>query len=514
MTFCAVSETTFEPFRDQLEAAFVQFAARPALTYQGETWTYAELDARTRAATAHLQRQGLRAGERVILYTADKRALLLAHLGAIRAGGVSLPLNFKFTPSEMRYYAADSGSVLAIGGDAELPVLQALVEDQENSLRGVLHADEFLALAPQPTAPLPASTADDWALLLYSSGTTGQPKGVVHTHANLGAAVRSLADCWAFTPDDVLVNVLPFFHIHGLSFASHVNFLTGAHMLMGDQFHPVRTLDLIDRATVFMAIPPMYYQFLNRPEFREHAKQWSQVRLFTCGSAPIRPEVLPELEGILKSPLINRYGMTESHVIASLPIDRPSVQGSVGLPLAGVEMTMVEDGSTTKEGHAVGEVHVKGPVIFTHYLNRPEATAEAFAHEGYFATGDLGTLNHQGYLTLIGRKVDLIITKGFNVYPPMVERVLNDCPGVKESAVFGLPDDLRGEKVVAVVVKDPDTAKEATPRAIRDFCRERSVDYQVPSEVHFVNELPRNAMGKVLKRELKDDLLADAGGKG
>ena len=193
--------TTFQPFRDQLEAAFVQFAARPALTYQGETWTYAELDARTRAAAAHLQRQGLRAGERVILYTADKRALLLAHLGAIRAGGVSLPLNFKFTPSEMRYYAADSGSALAVGGDAELPVLQALVEDQENSLRRVLHADEFLALAPQPTAPLPASTADDWALLLYSSGTTGQPKGVVHTHANLGAAVRSLADCWAFTPD-------------------------------------------------------------------------------------------------------------------------------------------------------------------------------------------------------------------------------------------------------------------------------------------------------------------------
>ena len=226
--------------------------------------------------------------------------MLLAHLGAIRAGGVSLPLNFKFTPSEMRYYAADSGSVLAVGGDAELPVLQALVEDQENSLRGVLHADEFLALAPQPTAPLPASTADDWALLLYSSGTTGQPKGVVHTHANLGAAVRSLADCWAFTPDDVLVNVLPFFHIHGLSFASHVNFLTGAHMLMGDQFHPVRTLDLIDRATVFMAIPPMYYQFLNRPEFREHAKQWSHVRLFTCGSAPIRPEVLPELERYFK----------------------------------------------------------------------------------------------------------------------------------------------------------------------------------------------------------------------
>ena len=378
----STSVKTFQPFRDQLEAAFVQFAARPALTYQDETWTFAELDARTRAAAAHLQRQGLRPGERVMLYTSDKRALLLAHLGAMRAGGVSLPLNFKFTPSEMRYYAADSGSVLAVGGDAELPVLQALVEDQENSLRGVLHADEFLALAPQPTAPLPASTADDWALLLYSSGTTGQPKGVVHTHANLGAAVRSLADCWAFTPDDVLVNVLPFFHIHGLSFASHVNLLTGAHMLMGDQFHPVRTLDLIDRATVFMAIPPMYYQFLNRPEFREHAKQWSHVRLFTCGSAPIRPEVLPELESILKNPLINRYGMTESHVIASLPIDRPSVQGSVGLPLDGVEMTMVEDGSTTKEGHAVGEVHVKGPVIFTHYLNRPEATRRGVCPRG------------------------------------------------------------------------------------------------------------------------------------
>ncbi len=511
MSMNSESTVAFAPFRDQLEAAFAQFAARAALTYRGETWTYAEVDARTRAAAAHLRARGLRAGERVILYTADKRALLLAHLGAIRAGGVSLPLNFKFTPSEMRYYAQDSGAALAVGGDAELPILQALVDNEETPLRGVLRADEFLALEPQPTAPLPDSSADDWALLLYSSGTTGQPKGVVHTHANLGAAVRSLADCWAFTPDDALVNVLPFFHIHGLSFASHVNFLTGAHMLMADQFHPVRTLDLIDRATVFMAIPPMYYQFLGRPEFRERAKGWSHVRLFTCGSAPIRPEVLPELEGILKSPLINRYGMTESHVIASLPIDRPSVQGSVGLPLDGIEMTMVEDGSTTKEGRAVGEVHVKGPVIFSHYLNRPEATAEAFAHQGYFATGDLGFLDDQGYLTLIGRKVDLIITKGFNVYPPMVERVLNDCPGVKESAVFGLPDDLRGEKVVAVVVQDPDASVAATPRNIRDFCRERSVDYQVPSDVHFVDELPRNTMGKVLKRELRDGLLADAG---
>lgn len=507
------SATTFEPFRDQLETAFVQFAQRPALTYQDATWTYAELDARTRVAAAYLQARGLRRGERVILYTADKRALLLAHLGAIRAGGVSLPLNFKFTPREMEYYARDSGAALAVGGDAELPVLQALAEDEETPLRGVLHADEFLDLAPQPKASLPDSTADDWALLLYSSGTTGQPKGVVHTHANLGAAVRSLADCWAFAPDDVLVNVLPFFHIHGISFASHVNFLTGAHMLMADQFHPIRTLDLIDRATVFMAIPPMYYQLLGRPEFRKHAEEWSHVRLFTCGSAPIRPEVLPELEGILKSPLINRYGMTESHVIASLPIEKPSVQGSVGLPLDGVEMTMLEDGSTTKDGHAVGEVHVKGPVIFDHYLNRPEATAEAFAHEGYFATGDLGFLNHQGYLTLIGRKVDLIITKGFNVYPPMVERVLNDCPGVKESAVFGLPDDLRGEKVVAVVVKDPAVDTEATPRNVRDFCRERSVDYQVPSDVYFVDELPRNTMGKVLKRELRDGLLAETGAK-
>ena len=221
----------------------------------------------------HLQAQGLRAGERVILYTADKRALLLAHLGAIRAGGVSLPLNSKFTPREMEYYARDSGAALAVGGDGELPVLQALVDDAETPLRGVLHAAEFLALEPQATAALPDSTAEDWALLLYSSGTTGQPKGVVHTHANLGAAVRSLADCWAFAPDDVLVNVLPFFHIHGLSFASHVNFLTGAHMLMADQFHPIRTLDLIDRATVFMAIPPMYYQFLGRPEFRAHAER-------------------------------------------------------------------------------------------------------------------------------------------------------------------------------------------------------------------------------------------------
>src|SRR5262249_51798726 len=189
----------------------------------------------------------------------------------------------------------------------------------------------------------PAPKSDDPCLMLYSSGTTGRPKGVVHTHANVASSLHALADCWRFTPDDVLVNVLPLFHIHGLSFTTHLSLLTGSRMIVEDAFHPRHTLETIGQGTVFMAIPTFYYSFLDRPEFKSAAQEWTRVRLFTCGSAPIRPEVLPELEQTLGRPVINRYGMSEAHVITSLPIDGPWPTGSVGLPLSGVQVRIIKN---------------------------------------------------------------------------------------------------------------------------------------------------------------------------
>jgi malonyl-CoA/methylmalonyl-CoA synthetase len=249
-----------------------------------------------------------------------------------------------------------------------------------------------------------------------------------------------------------------------------------------------------------MAIPTFYSAFLDRPEFRQAARGWSGVRLFTCGSAPIRPEVLPDLESILGRPVINRYGMTEGHVITSLPLDGPWPQGSVGLPLQGIELLVTRDDGTPAPIGETGSVRLRGPNLFREYWRNPAATRAAFA-SGWFDTGDLGRLDEAGFLTLVGRKNDLIITSGFNVYPQVVERVLNDCPGVKESAVLGLPDPRRGERVAAVIVRGDPALDE---RRIKDHCAANLVDYQRPATIAFVETLPRNALGKLLRLELRD----------
>jgi malonyl-CoA/methylmalonyl-CoA synthetase len=490
-------------FLDELRATFASRAGRPAIVHQERRLTYGDLEARARRCAARMRKLGLEPGDRVAIVTPDKMPFLAAHLGTLFASAVSLPLNPRSTGDELRYFLQDSGARLIVAGRDEWPLLESL-KPELPELRALM-ADREAWDSPESPLPDPAVEGDDPCLMLYSSGTTGRPKGVVHTNANLASSLRALGACWRFTPDDVLVNVLPLFHIHGLSFATHLSLLNGGVMHVEDQFHPRKSLAAIGRGTVFMSIPTFYYALLERPEFREAAKQWSRVRLFTCGSAPIRAEVLPELESILGRPVINRYGMTEGHVITSLPLDGPWPQGSVGLPLDGVELRVVaDDGGPTPPGEA-GSVQLRGPNLFRRYWRRPDATREAFA-SGWFDTGDLGMRDERGFLTLVGRKNDLIITNGFNVYPQVVERVINECPGVRESAVLGIPDKRRGERVVAAVVRADESLTEG---ALRTYLTERLVDYQRPAAIAFVPELPRNAMGKVLRRELRDELTTE-----
>jgi malonyl-CoA/methylmalonyl-CoA synthetase len=487
-------------FVEGLRSSFAAHADWTAITHRDRSYPFAEIDLRARRCAAWLGGLGADPGERVALAASEKLPFLIAHLGALFAGAIALPVNPRLTRDEMQHVLSDSGARVAVVGDESRPVVESLVGELPG-LRTVVDVRDAWDASASPR-PEPSATPDDPCLILYSSGTTGRPKGVVHTQANLAASLHALRDCWRFTPDDVLVNVLPFFHIHGLSFATHLSLLTGSHVIVEDAFHPRRTLDVVGRGTVFMAIPTFYYAFLDRPEFPEAARGWSGVRLFTCGSAPIRPEVLPGLESILGRPVINRYGMTEGHVITSLPLDGPWPQGSVGRPLAGIELRVVRDDETEAGTGEVGTVLLRGPNLFREYWRNPEATSAAFA-TGWFDTGDLGTLDADGFLTLVGRKHDLIITNGFNVYPQVVERVINECPGVRESAVLGLPDDRRGERVTAVVVRDDLALDE---KRIRAHCAENLVDYQRPASVVFVDALPRNALGKVLRRELRDRL--------
>ncbi len=489
------------PFLDELLVTFARQSARPALVYRGRTVTYGELEARAGRCAAWLQTLGVGPGDRVALSSADKLAFLVAHLGALLAGGVSLPLNPRFTRDELRYFLADSGSAVAVMGEGHHALAEGL-RPEIPGLRAVV-SDAAVAEAPQGRHRPVAVAADDPCLLFYSSGTTGWPKGVVHTHASTASGLGALRDCWRLGPDDVVVNVLPLFHVHGLSIATHLCLLAGGCQLTEDAFDPRQTLAVIGRGSVFMAVPTIYYRLLEQPEFRQAARSWQGVRLFTCGSAPVRPEVLPELEGILGRPVINRYGMTEAHVITSLPLDGPWPQGSVGTPLSGIEVRVArEDGEAAAPGE-VGSVWLRGPNLFREYWRKPDATRAALA-TGWFETGDLGSRDAAGFLTLVGRKNDLIITSGFNVYPPVVERVINACPGVRESAVVGVADVRRGERVVAVVVRDG----ELDEARLRAWWDERLVDYQRPRAVVFVDSLPRNAMGKVLRRELRDWLAA------
>lgn len=485
-------------FLNELRTTFAQNAVRPALLYQERTYTYSHLENLVGNAAGWLHSLGMRPGDRMALCTPARFPFLVAHLAVLHGGGVSLPLNPRFSPEELRFFLADSGARLAIAGPQQRATLDDL-GPQLPDLQAIV-PDDALISAPRLPFRETHSAADDPCLIMYSSGTTGWPKGVVHTHANLACSLRSLRACWRFTPDDVLVHVLPLFHVHGLSLAAHLSLLTGSCILLEDAFHPTQTLESIARGTVFMAVPTIYYRFLQEPVFRKKARSWTNMRLFTCGSAPLRADVLPALEESLRRPVINRYGMTETHVLTSLTLDGPWPHGSVGLPLEGIELRITDsEGRPVREGE-VGSIQVRGPNLFREYWRNPDATRRAFA-TGWFETGDLGSRDASGFLSLVGRSNDLIISGGYNIYPAVVERVINACPGVRESAVVGILDDIYGERVAAVVVRDDLSLDEAHLRA---FCADRLVDYQRPRTIRFVNALPRNSMGKVLLVELRE----------
>jgi malonyl-CoA/methylmalonyl-CoA synthetase len=488
------------PFLKLLQDAFAERELRPAVVYQDRTWNYSQLDARVRCVAGFLQCLGATKGDRVALCMENKEAFVFSFLAALYAGAVPLPLNPRFTREELRFFVNDSSASVAITNVESANQLESM-RSELPSLRHILSHDEIFG-APPVAYRSTEINDNDPCLLMYSSGTTGWPKGVVHTHGNVASGLLALQKCWRFTPDDVVLNVLPLFHIHGLCFATLLTLLSGGCVIL-DDFEPLRTLARIGDCSVFMAVPTIYYRFLEQPSFRVFANAWKKPRLFTCGSAPIRAEVLPELEAIIGQPVINRYGMTEAFVITSLPIQGPWPNGSVGKPLDGIEVRVTNaDGPADKNvcpTDTVGAVQIRGPNLFREYWNQPDATKASFDN-GWFDTGDLGFLDPAGFLTLAGRKNDLIITSGFNVYPQVVERVINECPGVRESAVVGVPDERKGERVVAVIVRADPTLKEERLRA---FCNERLVDYQRPRSVVFLDALPRNAMGKVVRRELR-----------
>jgi len=469
-----------------LPTAFARTAADSpdslALSVDGPWRTHGELARLAARVHAVLVARGVVAGDRVLLCGATSDALVVAYLGLLRAGAVVVLADPGDTRSELEHLVTDSGARLAMADAEPAARLEDLVD--------VLVLGATLPDAEEPEPVVPGS--DAVAMIAYTSGTTGAPKGVPLTHANLLSSIRAAMLAWSWSPSDVLVHALPLSHQHGLG-GVHATLLAGSRVVVRPRFDPDDLADTAERhrASVLFAVPAMYERLVSSPAAR---RLGASLRLAVCGSAPSTPDLAARVAATLGRAPLERYGSTEAGLDVSLPLDGPGAPGMVGLPLPGVQMRL-----TSPTG---GEVLLRGPQVFTGYWNNPSATAEAFDEQGWFRTGDLGVLDPgTGYLRLTGRLKELIITGGMNVAPREVELALDDHPAVAEVAVAGLASGQWGEQVTAWVVATP--GRTPTEDELLAHAGERLAPHKRPKRVYVVDELPRNRMGKVQRHELR-----------
>ncbi|MDT0683110.1 malonyl-CoA synthase [Roseicyclus sp. F158] len=466
-----------------------------------------------RRIAAVLAERGVTPGDRVMVQVDKSPEAVMLYLACLHVGAVFLPLNTAYTGAEVDYFL----------GDAE-PRLVVSTPDREGEMRGRLpggtrletlgaNAGGTLMDAARDAAPheTPAPRGEgDPAAILYTSGTTGRSKGAVLTHGNLGSNAAALNDVWRFTEEDRLIHALPIFHTHGLFVACNMALTTGATMIFLTRFDEGGVIDLMSDATVLMGVPTFYSRLVKSPRLDRAAT--AGMRLFVSGSAPLLRDVREAFAERTGHAILERYGMTETCMIASNPYEGERRVGAVGFSLPDVEIRITdrETGEALPEGET-GAIEVKGPNVFDGYWRMPEKTAEEFRADGFFITGDLGRIDEDGYLHIVGRDKDLVITGGYNVYPKEIETVIDALPGVAESAVFGVPHPDFGEGVTAVVV--PRSGQDVDVAALRSALSGAIAKYKQPKEVMIVDELPRNVMGKVQKAELRKDY-ADLYGAG
>ncbi|HEU0292776.1 MAG TPA: AMP-binding protein [Anaerolineales bacterium] len=487
--------------------------------------TYAELDELVNRTEGYLLSLGLQPGDRVALQLSKCLEFILLHLATVRLGAITLPLNLAYPPDELKYFLEDSGAKLFFALESSQEKIQTILLDLPDLQQCIFldpsNPDQFQLRITNYELPggldtsrekhtglLDHRDANDTAVIIYTSGTTGRPKGAEITHGNLISNLQSLHEAWGWRPDDILLHVLPIFHVHGLFVALHGALHAGATTLLMRDFNPHRTLELLSSGgcTVFMAVPTIHQRLLDVPNASQY--DLSHVRLITSGSDRLPDEAFTGFQKTFGYTLLERYGMTETGMNCSNPLHGDRRIGSVGLPLPGVEVRIVASGdaeaaNVLPEGE-IGEVEIRGPNVFKGYWRQPDKTSASFSADGWFKTGDLGYLEADRYLTLCGRSKDLIISGGLNIYPPEVERVLVEHPAVAACAVIGCPDREWGERVAAVVVLHQ--GESATGEELIRFCREKLAPYKSPKSILFRDDLPRNAMGKVQKAELRKEV--------
>jgi len=471
----------------------------------GTRISYSDLIALAGRTANVLVSRGVKPGDRVAAQTEKSVPGLVLYLAAVRAGAVYLPLNTAYTLNELEYFITDAEPSLVVcdpsraeGIGAIAAKVGAKVETLGADGKGSLTDAAVKAATEFNTV---ARGNDDLAAILYTSGTTGRSKGAMLTHDNLASNSLSLVDYWRFTKDDMLIHALPIYHTHGLFVASNVTLFARAAMIFLPKFDPELIVKLMARATVLMGVPTFYTRLLQSPALSHEATK--HMRLFVSGSAPLLAETHREWAARTGHAVLERYGMTETNMNTSNPYDGERVPGAVGHPLPGVSVR-VTDPETGKEvsRETIGMIEVKGPNVFGGYWRMPEKTKAEFRDDGFFITGDLGKIDSKGYVHIVGRGKDLVISGGFNVYPKEIESEIDAMPGVIESAVVGVPHADFGEGVTAVVVcnKGADISEASVLKALDG----RLAKFKMPKRVFIVDELPRNAMGKVQKNILRD----------
>ena len=470
---------------------------------EGDDMSYAELDAAVQRMAGALLARGVGIGDRVLVQVPKTPRAVALYLACLKVGAVYTPINTAYTEREAAYFLADAEPALFVASDDSMGAGGVPVETLDAAGGGSLAA---LAAASQPVAATTPREDADLAALIYTSGTTGRAKGAMLSHGNLFSNAATLCDCWGWRGDDVLLHALPIFHVHGLFVALHCAFLAGTPVIFLPRFDAGAVVREMARATVLMGVPTFYSRLLAQPEF--DAAACARMRLFISGSAPLTAQTFAAFEERTGKRILERYGMSETVMISSNPLDGERVAGTVGFALPDVEVRIADANGEPLPRGQVGGIEVRGPNVFAGYWRMPEKTAAEFRADGFFVTGDLGEMDAHGRIAIVGRSKDLVISGGYNVYPKEVEALLDDMPGVVESAVVGVPHADFGEAVLAVVV-----AEEHVGMAQVDaFLKGRLARYKQPKQVVRVPELPRNAMGKVQKQALRErfrDIMAD-----
>ena len=471
----------------------------------GEEVSYKAFFANAERMAQVLVDAGVKPGDRVAVQAPKTQAMLELYVATVLAGGVFLPLNTAYTASEITYFLTDAkpwifvcdpkceDELSAVAKDAGVDQVLTISADEGGSLpeRRDAAASGF---TPAPRGP------DDLAAILYTSGTTGRSKGAMLTHRALASNAQTLKDSWHFSADDVLIHALPIFHTHGLFVATNITLLAGSSCIFMSKFDADDILGYMPDATVLMGVPTFYVRLL---ETEGLGKAAVNMRLFVSGSAPLLAETHDRWRDVTGHAILERYGMTETNMNTSNPYDGDRRAGTVGFPLPGVEVIVTDPatGAPLPQGE-IGVLEVRGPNVFAGYWKMPDKTAEELRDNGFFITGDLGRIDADGYVHIVGRGKDLIISGGYNIYPKEIELVIDDLPGVVESAVIGVPHKDFGEAVVAVIVAQDGV--EISAKDVSNMIKDNLARFKQPKRIEFVQALPRNAMGKVQKNVLRE----------